>query len=121
MAGAKGSANAEATTDPVDRVFRALASRPRRRILAMLAAGAKGDSRCCASDEICACDFAEGLALSAPTVSHHMRVLVDAGLVDSRKEGLWVFYRLRPETVALVMSEFSELLRGAGCCGPDEL
>ena len=89
-----------------DLVFRALASRPRREILKLLATGAgEGDARCCGADEVCACVFAEKLGLTAPTVSHHMKALVDAGLVSARKHGLWVYYRLRPETIAEVIGD----------------
>ncbi len=46
---------------------------------------------------MCACVFSDRLGLGAPTVSHHMKALVDAGLVSAEKRGLWVYYRLRPE------------------------
>jgi ArsR family transcriptional regulator, arsenate/arsenite/antimonite-responsive transcriptional repressor len=53
----------------------------------------------CSQDEqgVCACDFEGVLGLSQPTVSHHMRQLVDAGLVRSEKRGRWVFYEIVPE------------------------
>ena len=44
---------------------------------------------------ICICDFTAGLGLSQPTISHHMSRLKEAGLVDSEKRGIWVYYRLR--------------------------
>lgn len=87
-------------TDRTDLAFRALASRPRREILTLLATGVgEDDERCCGADEVCACVFAEKLGLSAPTVSHHMKTLVEAGLVSARKSGLWVHYRLCPEAL----------------------
>src|SRR5579864_9455232 len=43
---------------------------------------------------ICVCDFTAGLGLSQPTISHHMAKLKEAGLVDSEKRGIWVYYRL---------------------------
>src|SRR5713226_6740100 len=43
---------------------------------------------------ICICDFTAGLGLSQPTISHHMSKLKEAGLVDSEKRGIWVYYRL---------------------------
>jgi ArsR family transcriptional regulator len=96
--------------DRMDAVFKALASKPRREILAMLASGGgAGDSRC-GGDEICACMFAEKLRLSAPTVSHHMKALLDAGFVSASKRGLWVYYRLVPETLASVAEEFAVLV-----------
>jgi ArsR family transcriptional regulator len=103
----------------VDKVFKAMASAPRRQILAMLASGAgEGDDRCCGPYDVCACRFAEDLGLTAQTVSHHMRVLLDAGLVSARKEGLWVYYKIRPETVQAVVTEICTLWPSnvAGCC-----
>jgi ArsR family transcriptional regulator, arsenate/arsenite/antimonite-responsive transcriptional repressor len=49
-----------------------------------------------ADDEVCACDLVEPSGRSQPTVSHHMKILVDAGLVSRDKRGLWVWYRLIP-------------------------
>jgi ArsR family transcriptional regulator len=43
---------------------------------------------------ICICDFTAGLELSQPTISHHMAKLKEAGLVESEKRGIWVYYRL---------------------------
>jgi ArsR family transcriptional regulator len=97
----------------VDAVFRALSSRPRREILRLLASGVEGDERCCATDEVCACVFAERLGLSASTVSHHMKTLTQAGLVSARKQGLWMYYRLRPEAFDALLQEFSYM---ASCC-----
>lgn len=107
------------TTDPTDRVFRALASRPRRQILAMLARGEGSD--CCADEGVCACDFSERLGLGAPTISHHMKILIEAGLVASEKRGLWVYYRVKPEGFAAAFAEIGELFggdesRSKGCC-----
>jgi ArsR family transcriptional regulator, arsenate/arsenite/antimonite-responsive transcriptional repressor len=44
---------------------------------------------------ICICDFTAGLELSQPTISHHMAKLKEVGLVDSEKQGIWIYYRLR--------------------------
>ena len=52
--------------------------------------------------EACACDLNEPLGLSQPTVSHHLKVLREAGLVESERRGTWVYYRARPETLAHV-------------------
>lgn len=46
--------------------------------------------------EVCACDLVEPSGRSQPTVSHHMKILVDAGLVTREKRGLWVWYRAVP-------------------------
>lgn len=49
--------------------------------------------------EVCVCDFAACCCLSQPTVSHHLKVLRDAGLVIGEKRGLWVHYRLNPQAL----------------------
>ena len=57
-------------------------------------------NRLAGEEEVCVCDFTLRLQLSQPTVSHHLRVLREAGLIEvSRKRGTWVFYRLVPEAV----------------------
>ena len=79
-----------ATLDPTDRsedasLFKALGD-PHR--LAMLATLAR------AEDEVCVCDFTAGLPLNQPTVSHHLRLLREAGLVTCVRRGTWGYYRL---------------------------
>ena len=69
--------------------FKALADPARVTILNRLAA----------ADEVCVCDFVAALDLAQPTVSHHLRVLRDAGLVESSRRGTWAFYRLVPDAV----------------------
>lgn len=87
----------------LDALFKALASQQRREILAMLSEHSHEpcgpDCAPAPSGEVCACKFAERLGLSAPTISHHMSILRDAGLVSARKEGLWVYYSLRREAL----------------------
>jgi ArsR family transcriptional regulator, arsenate/arsenite/antimonite-responsive transcriptional repressor len=71
--------------------LKALADPNRLRILEMLK-----EKGCCsieANEGMCACDIEGRLELSQPTVSHHMRVLKEAGLVDARKVGQWMWYR----------------------------
>ena len=76
------------TTDAAELAagFSALADPVRLRVLSMLAASPEG--------EVCVCDFVEPLAKSQPTVSHHLRVLSDAGLVQGDRRGKWVWYSL---------------------------
>ena len=69
--------------ESLDRVLKALADPTRIRILGLLVAG-----------EICVCHIHESLRLPQPLVSRHLAYLRRAGLVDTRKEGLWVHYRL---------------------------
>jgi ArsR family transcriptional regulator len=57
-------------------------------------------NRLAAADEVCVCDLNAALDLAQPTVSHHLRVLREAGLVESTRRGTWAFYRLVPEAIA---------------------
>ena len=71
--------------------FAALADPIRLRLLSFVTS---------APDEVCACDLVEPSGRSQPTVSHHMKILVDAGLITREKRGLWVWYRPVPERLA---------------------
>ena len=68
--------------------YAALGDPVRLRLFSMLAA---------ADGEVCACAFVDALDRSQPTVSHHLRVLTDAGLVVGEKRGRWVWYTVVPE------------------------
>ena len=61
-----------------------------------------------AAGPVCICDFTAGLDLSQPTISHHMARLKDAGLVESEKRGIWIYYRLRDK----MPTETRKLLSG---------
>ena len=52
------------------------------------------------ADEVCVCVLVDEFGLSQPTISHHLRVLREAGLVEATRRGTWAFYRLVPEAVA---------------------
>jgi transcriptional regulator, ArsR family len=54
------------------------------------------------AEGVCACDFEAGLGMTQPTVSHHMKVLVQAGLVHAQKHGRWVRYSVNPAAFASV-------------------
>jgi ArsR family transcriptional regulator len=85
-------------------LFRALGDPARVRIVNLLAT---------AAEPVCACERYEPLALSQPTVSHHLKKLVDAGLLERERRGKWAYFSLRREAVdklALVVD-----LKGA-CC-----
>ena len=73
--------------------------------LTMLASLWKSD------DPICICDFTAGLALSQPTISHHMAKLREAGLVDCEKRGIWVYYRLHDELAPSTRRLLGQLIR----------
>ena len=53
-----------------------------------------------AGQEACVCDLNDAVDLSQPTVSHHLKVLHDVGLLDREKRGVWVYYRARPEALS---------------------
>jgi ArsR family transcriptional regulator len=76
------------------RMFKALGDPTRVRLLSMIAAQAGG--------EACVCDLTEPVGLSQPTVSHHMKQLVEAGLVTREQRGKWAYYALAPNTLALL-------------------
>ena len=64
--------------------------------------------------EVCACDFTSCCDVSQPTISHHLKVLRDAGWVTTERQGTWVWYALRPEAVA----RFRALTNAIGGEGP---
>ncbi len=73
-------------------VFRALGDQQR---LTMLAFIARNDVSCCVTQHgVCACDLQRSSGLSQPTVSHHLKILSDAGLITATKRGRWVHYAL---------------------------
>jgi ArsR family transcriptional regulator len=88
---------AEETAD----LMKALADPTR---LTMVASLLKADA------PICICDFTAGLELSQPTISHHMAKLKEAGLVDSDKSGIWVYYRLRDKLPAATRRLLNNLI-----------
>lgn len=62
--------------------------------------------------EVCACDFVEPLGKSQPTISHHLKVLAEAGIVEGDKRGRWVWYRLAPGAVDGLANGISNLANG---------
>ena len=71
--------------------FKALGDATRLRLISLVAAHPDG--------EACVCDLIEPVGLSQPTVSHHLKILVDAGLLTREQRGKWAYYRLVPETL----------------------
>jgi len=53
-----------------------------------------------AADEVCVCNLTETFDLSQPTISHHLKILRQAGLVESSRRGTWAYYRLVPEAIS---------------------
>ena len=74
------------------RVFAALADPVRLRLLGLVAE----------AGEVCACDLLGPLGKAQPTISHHTKVLADAGLIVGEKRGRWVWWKIVPERVAAV-------------------
>lgn len=79
----------EDQAEVISAAFAALADPVRLRLLAHVAAAGDG--------EVCACDLGAVVDRSQPTVSHHMKILFEAGLITREKRGLWVWYRIVPE------------------------
>ncbi len=79
-----------AVTDPEVRLLAALADPVRMAIVRQL--GTEGT--------VCACDLGSGTAVSQPTISHHLKVLREAGLLDCERRGTWVHYRVIPSALA---------------------
>jgi ArsR family transcriptional regulator len=84
-------------------VLRALGDETRLRIVSLLAA---------AQGELCVCDIEARFALSQPTISHHLRLLREAGVVQSERRGTWVYYRLDRATCARLSALVDALTEG---------
>src|SRR4051794_10471496 len=81
-------------------LLKALADPVRLRLLSMVASHQDG--------EACVCDLNDAFDLSQPTISHHLKVLHDVGLLDRSKRGVWVYYSTKPEALA----DLAELIGG---------
>ena len=79
-------------------LFKALADTNRLMIVDMLSCG-----------ELCACKILEGFQITQPTLSHHMKILCDCGLVSGRKDGKWTYYSLN-ESVVEGLKEFLSII-----------
>jgi ArsR family transcriptional regulator len=86
------------TAEELAALLKAVADPARLQMLALL--------RSLPNCEACVCDLTEPLDLSQPTVSHHLKVLAGAGLVDAEKRGYWTWYRIQPSR----LSELSSVL-----------
>lgn len=75
-------------------VLKALADPNRLRLLSLIQATD--------GNEACVCELTEPLGLSQPTISHHLRILAEAGLVERDKRGVWAYFRVVPETLFAV-------------------
>ena len=80
--------------------LQAVADPARLRLLSLIAA--------CPGQEACGCDLTALVGLSQPTVSHHLNVLHEAGLLDRERRGKWVYFTVRPEPLASLRSILSD-------------
>jgi len=85
--------------DPDVRFFAALADPTRLAIIRELGG----------ADQVCACDFTSCCDVRQPTVSHHLRVLREAGVIESERRGTWIYYRLAPGAADRLRAFASEL------------
>ena len=82
----------QAQAEQVAPLLRALADPVRLRLMSLVASHPGG--------EACVCDLNDAFDLTQPTISHHLKVLHEAGLLDRDKRGVWVYYRARTEALA---------------------
>jgi ArsR family transcriptional regulator, arsenate/arsenite/antimonite-responsive transcriptional repressor len=88
-----GNLTAAAATD-VAALFRVLGEPARLLLLSAIAAQP--------SEEVCACELVESLGLSQPTVSHHLKVMYEAGLLTKERRGNWIYYRIVRERLVFL-------------------
>ncbi|GGL46933.1 ArsR/SmtB family transcription factor [Planomonospora parontospora] len=92
-------------------LLKSVADPVRLRLLSMIGSHAGG--------EACVCDLTDAFDLTAPTISHHLKVLRTAGLIDCERRGTWVYYRIVPEAVNRLGALFAPLAEPAP--GPVEV
>jgi len=100
-----GEPMSEEQASQVAPLLKALADPVRLRLMSIVLSHENG--------EACVCDLTPAFDLSQPTISHHLKVLHEAGLLDREKRGTWVFYRAKPEA----MQAISALFATAGLAG----
>jgi ArsR family transcriptional regulator, arsenate/arsenite/antimonite-responsive transcriptional repressor len=93
-----GTPMSAAQAEQVVPLLKALADPVRLRLVSLIAASAGG--------EACVCDLNAAFELTQATISHHLKVLHSAGLLDRDKRGVWVYYAVRPEALGSVATLF---------------
>lgn len=84
-------------------IFKAMSDETRLKIIEML---------CC--DELCACDILEEFAFTQPTLSYHMKILTESGLVNARKDGAWTRYTLNLELMHSLLTFLEHITSDSG-------
>jgi len=99
----------DAEAESTATLFKALGDPARVRIVNLLASRGR---------EVCACEFEPALGLSQPTVSHHLKKLTDAGLLDREQRGKWAYFSINPEAAAKLagLVDLQEASRVEPCC-----
>lgn len=87
-----------------DKVFAALSHAIRLRCILLLAR----------EGELCVCELTHALDMAQPTISRHLALLREAGLVSDRRQGLWIYYRLHPDLPAWVSGVIETTVKGVG-------
>jgi ArsR family transcriptional regulator len=87
------------TANDLARLLKAVADPARLQLLALIRASENG--------EACACDLTGPLGLAQPTVSHHLKILTEAGLVTRERRGTWVWFRVVPERLGELAAVFA--------------
>jgi ArsR family transcriptional regulator, arsenate/arsenite/antimonite-responsive transcriptional repressor len=82
----------QAGADELAALFKALADPVRLRLLSLIACHDGGES--------CVCDLLDAFDVTAPSVSYHLKILREAGLISSDRRGTWVYYRVNPQVLA---------------------
>lgn len=80
-------------------IFRVLGEPIRLQMLSLIAAQPQ--------QEVCACELVEPLGLSQPTVSHHLKIMYERGLLEKERRGTWIYYRIVPEKIILLREALS--------------
>ena len=95
----------------IARIFKALGDENRVHILTMLQNG-----------ELCACELLRELDVTQPTLSHHMKILCESGIVNGRKEGCWMYYTISSEGAKIAQDALKQLThprcsrKAKSCC-----
>jgi len=99
-----GGALSAVDAERLARAFKALGDPSRVTLLSVIAAADNG--------EACVCDLLDSVALSQPTVSHHLKILVDAGLLSREQRGKWAYYRVDQDAMARIGDSLRPVMGG---------